>query len=179
MLVQVGRRNSSEEVVDLLAECHGRIRRFLVMARALLDAPPGTPQAEIAATAGQIARYFTSGFRLHVEDEEVEIAPRIARDAARQLRLEHDAHVHDLAELIACCARLVRHPEQLATIASAMQPTIARLAVTLEAHLEFEERVVFPAIRALAPEQRDAIRRAMRARREHSLYGTVNHAAAP
>src|SRR5439155_12021576 len=111
MLVQVGRRNSSDEVVDLLTECHGRIRRFLVMTRALLDAPPGTPQAEIAATAGQIGRYFTTGFRLHVEDEEVEIAPRIAREAAAQLRVDHGAHVHDVAELVAGCSRLVRHPD--------------------------------------------------------------------
>ena len=168
MLVQLGRRKSSEDVVDLLAECHGRIRRFLIMARTLIDAPATTARSEIVAVAGQIERYFAEGFRLHVQDEEVDIAPRIARKAACRLLVEHDAHVHDIAELITACACLVRHPEQLATIAIAMRPTIARLAVQLEAHLEFEERVVFPAIRALPEEERDAIRRAMRARREQS-----------
>lgn len=77
MLVQVGRRVVSEDVVDLLTECHARIRRFLAMAHDLADAPGTTVPAEVVATAAQIRRYFSQGFALHIEDEE--IASRRAR----------------------------------------------------------------------------------------------------
>lgn len=169
MLVQVGRRNASEDVVDLLLECHGRIRRFLIMARNLAEAAGCAPPADVAATAGEIRRYFAEGFRLHVEDEEVDIAPRIARAAAAQLVAEHHGHLRDLTELLALCAELERQPEQLPAVAAALRATVGRLTVQLEAHLEFEERMIFPAIRALHRDQRDAIREAMRLRRERKL----------
>src|SRR5512138_411206 len=73
MLLQLGRRVASEDVVDLLDECHGRIRRFLAMARALANAPRDAALSEIVATASQVRRYFAEGFALHVEDEEIDI----------------------------------------------------------------------------------------------------------
>ena len=43
----------------------------------------------------------------------------------------------------------------------------ALLATELEAHLELEERAIFPALRRLPEQVREAIRGAIRARRAH------------
>jgi iron-sulfur cluster repair protein YtfE (RIC family) len=171
MLVQVGRRETSQDVVDLLTECHGRIRRFLAMARALADAPASATHADIAATASQIRRYFAESFALHVEDEEVDIAPRIVESVAARVHGEHEMHEPAIADLIAVCTELARHPEHLATIGTALRATVAQISSPLEAHLAFEEDVLFSAIRALDQTERDAIRDAMRARRERQLGG--------
>jgi iron-sulfur cluster repair protein YtfE (RIC family) len=48
-------------------------------------------------------------------------------------------------------------------------PTVQRLANELEAHLMFEETVVFPAIRLFSRAWQQSIRDAMRARRERKF----------
>jgi hypothetical protein len=60
-----GKRAVTEDVVDSLIECHGRIRRFLVMAPQLAAAAHASP-SEIESTAAQIRRYFVEGFPLHM-----------------------------------------------------------------------------------------------------------------
>lgn len=152
MIVPFGRREVSEDVVDLLFECHGRIRRFLAMAMALEDAGGQEPGQIVAA----VRRYFTEAFPLHVEDEEVDIAPHLPADVAAKVRADHTCHAAAVAELLAS------PPHELPAAAR-------RLAAELEPHLAFEEALVFPAIRALAAPARDAIRGAMRARRERQL----------
>lgn len=169
MLIQLGKHDSSGDVVALLADCHGRIRRFLVLARELAHAPPAVPPSEIAAAAGQIGRYFAEAFPLHIEDEEVDIAPRIAHDAAVRIHVDHTTHTPAVAELVAICRDLERAPGRLVTRAAELGSLVTRLATELEAHLEFEERVMFPALRRLDDQQQAAIRRAMRARRDVRL----------
>ncbi|MGE5185042.1 MAG: hemerythrin domain-containing protein, partial [Acidobacteriota bacterium] len=102
MLHTLGKRAASEDVVDLLVECHGRIRKFLGFARALADKPEA-PAGEVRAVAGQIRRYFAVALPLHIADEEEAIMPRLAAasdDVTRALAAmhrEHAAHAGEIA----------------------------------------------------------------------------------
>jgi iron-sulfur cluster repair protein YtfE (RIC family) len=169
MLVQVGRRTASEDVVDLLAECHGRIRRFVGMARSLANAPPEATAAEISATAAQVRRYFAEGLPLHVEDEEVEIGPHLPEAVAKRVHAEHGSHEPFVAELIRACHELEQDPASLRVHAEALGTTVRQLAAELESHLVFEETFVFPEIRQFERARKQAIRDAMRARREREI----------
>jgi iron-sulfur cluster repair protein YtfE (RIC family) len=78
--------------------------------------------------------------------------------------LEHDAQ---LQMLLTTCGTLQASPEKL----DELRPTLSSTATTLEkeftTHLEQEERIILPAIRSLlVPEERDAILREVRARRD-------------
>ncbi len=171
MLVQIGKQGTSGDVVDLLVECHGRIRKVLAFARQLADKPEAPP-GEVRAVAGQIRRYFAVAFPLHVADEEELIAPRLAGTGAAVARAlatmhrDHGAHAAEIARLVEICGELEREPGRLASRVGELAASAAQVAADLEPHLELEERVVVPAIRGLAEAQRDAIRSGMRARRE-------------
>jgi hypothetical protein len=118
--------------------------------------------------AEMIERYFTQALPRHVADEDTDIAPRLAGrdreidDALAIGTAEHVEHEPLVARLVAICGELAREPARRA-------PDLADVAAELDArfatHLEREERVIFPAIRALPQADQDAIRAAMRARR--------------
>lgn len=165
MLVSLGRREHADDVVDLLRECHGRIRRFLVIARELATAR--APAAEIAGVAAQVRRYFEESFPLHIEDEEQDIAPRLASAATAKMCAEHALHARAVAELVTACRDVERDPAQLASVP--LVAIVDRVARELEAHLEQEERDIFPALRRLPVREREAMREAMRARRERAM----------
>lgn len=171
MLVQIGKQAGSDDVVDLLIECHGRIRKFLAFARALAEKPEAAP-GEVRAVAGQVRRYFAVALPLHIADEEHDILPRLTGASAAVDRAlatmhgEHDAHAAEIARLVAVCAQLERDPAQLPIRAGELAAAAAQVTADMQHHLELEERVLFPAIRHLAATQREEIRNAMRTRRE-------------
>jgi len=175
MLVQLGQRESSEDIVDLLSACHARIRRFLVQARRLAEAADETP-AEIRAAASQIRRYFTEAFPLHLIDEDEQITPRLAGtspDVDRALALMASGHAsHDslVTRLVAICTSLEEDPRRIAVASVELSRVAALLATELEAHLELEERAIFPAIRRLPEHVREAIRGEIRARRTRAAH---------
>jgi hemerythrin-like domain-containing protein len=170
MLVQLGQRQTSEDVVDLLRDCHERIRRFLIQARVLAEAACTDPE-EIRAAASQIRRYFTEAFPMHVSDEDEQIVPRLrgaSPDVDRALAMMasgHASHGALIARLVAICASLEQDPRRLSVASVELTRIAALLATELEAHLELEERAIFPAVRHLPEHVRDAIRGAIRARR--------------
>jgi hypothetical protein len=76
---------------------------------------------------------------------------------------------------VAGCAELSRDPSGQASVVPAIGAATTELDAHFVGHLRNEEEVVFPAIRRLlAPEERDAILREIRARR-----GVVDPPAAP
>jgi iron-sulfur cluster repair protein YtfE (RIC family) len=169
MLVQLGNRTVPQDAVELLSGCHDRIRRFLILARRLATTS-SVAEAEIRVVASQIRRYFASAFPLHVADEEETIEPRLAGhhvdNALDQMRADHVEHAQLVRPLVALCEKLERDPGQLPALATQLADVATRLALVLEAHLALEERIIFPALRRLSQGERDAIRDAMRARRE-------------
>src|SRR6185437_5656461 len=121
MLVQLGQRAAREDAVDLLVECHGRIRRFLGFARQLAVAQ--APDDEVKAVAGQIRRYFAVAFPLHLADEEELVVPALATAgepaaaALAEMRADHAAHDPAVVRLVEICGELERAPGALARLA--------------------------------------------------------------
>jgi len=170
MLHSIGRKPHSEELVDLLLGCHGRIRTFLELAIAIGDRADASDDDVVDGSA-RVHRYFAEALPFHVEDEEEGVLPRLHGrspevDAALdRMCEEHEQHAAPLRRLLAICVSLRASPGS-ASARIAIAATARELFTELEPHLQAEERVVFPAIRALlTPEEQLAIVRELRARR--------------
>jgi iron-sulfur cluster repair protein YtfE (RIC family) len=173
MLVQIGKRPDTRDVVELLLECHERIRKFLAMARALTGAA-AVPHDEIRGVASQVRRYFAESLPMHIADEDEEIAPRLIKDAAVAAALalmsnEHATHEPLVAELIAVCDVLIADPRQVAAVSIRLTAIVDQLDRDFAPHLAREEQVIFPALARLPERARDEILAAMRRRRARAL----------
>jgi iron-sulfur cluster repair protein YtfE (RIC family) len=161
MLTRLGKPAAQADAVDLLLECHVRIRDFLAMARRVGEAR-GTAPEELAQAAARVHRYFTQALPLHAQDEEDSILPRLrGRDAALDRALadmarEHGEHERPLAVLAGACAEVARDPARLAPLAPVLLAATGELERHFAVHLEREEAVVFPAIRRLLAAGEDA-----------------------
>src|SRR5690348_4599251 len=91
MLVQLGgsRRTQGDGPVELLLECHERIRTFIALARAAGE-KPDAPAAEIADACTRVERYFSKALPLHVLDEELSVLPRLRGSSPDVDRVLHD-----------------------------------------------------------------------------------------
>jgi len=171
MLIELGKRSHTLHVVDLLVECHGRIRRFLDLATRL--AQTRNPNVDdVRDTAGQIRRYFTEALPLHIadEDELVEQSLRgrseIVDDALEKMSTEHAHHEPLVDRLVEVTAMLERQPARLEELAMELHEIAVLLQVAFDPHLAREEAIIFPALRSLAATELDAIKAGMRGRRE-------------
>lgn len=166
-------KHTSRDLVDLLEECHARIRRFVNLAHeaALRDAP----HDEIERACADVERYFTEALPLHVADEEISIAPRLrglSPEVDRALDVmtsQHREHSPVLVELLRASATVRVHPTHQG--ASDDLAKVAReLKIEFEEHLTLEERVIFPAIRKLVPPEDQAeILAELRKRRQSGM----------
>lgn len=168
MLVQLGSRSTTTDVVDLLLECHARIRNFLAMAHRLAITDEA-PADERRAVASQVHRYFTSAFPMHLADEDellaTALAGRVPDDALATMRADHVDHAPAIARLVEACASIMRDPQPCPELLAAVE----HATTELEPHLDLEERALFPALRTLPRDVTDDIRAAMRARRDAVL----------
>jgi iron-sulfur cluster repair protein YtfE (RIC family) len=142
-------------VLELLVECHARIRHFCALARTLADAKDA-PAAEIGEAALRVHRYFGEALPLHAADEEESILPRLRGrepDVDRELdtmvaeHREHEAAGSALARVVELSRTLAHDPARLPELAGALREAAEQLTGHFEGHLEREERVIFPAIR--------------------------------
>lgn len=171
MLTRLGKPAAHGDAVDLLLECHARIRAFLAMARRVADGA-SAPREELATAAGRVHAYFTRALPLHARDEEESILPRLrGRDPEVDRELatmvhEHAEHAAPLEALVGACAVLAQDPARHGEVAPALDAAAAELERHFAAHLAREEAVVFPAMRRLLDADADAaIVRELRARR--------------
>jgi len=155
----------SDDPVDLLLECHERIRAFVALA-ASLARERAAPAEEIASAAARSLRYFCDALPLHEADEEESVLPRLPASAtARTIARDH-ADVHRiLIDLEPLWKRLTEEPAALAAVAPALTEHTSALARRFEAHLALEEGELFPLVRALPEASRAAIADEIRARR--------------
>ena len=171
MLVQLGKRNEVIDAVDLLIECHGRIRKFLSFAKQLAQARDASVDV-VRDTAGQSRRYFAEAVPLHIVDEDELIDPRlrgrsaVIDEALAKMQLEHVQHAPLVDRLIEVCECLLREPHRLEELAIELRDAAIVLQAALDPHLAREETVLFPALRQLSASERDAIKAGMRERRE-------------
>lgn len=173
MLTQLSARrdNGPQDLVDLLGECHQRIRRFVDLARQAAsreDAPPG----QVAQACADVERYFVEALPLHVADEEESIEPRLrgvspsVDHALDAMARQHQEHASNLEALLRATAKVRCEPHdecargELATVAIALE-------IEFEEHLTLEENTIFPAIRELPPKTQESIIVELRQRRRH------------
>jgi hemerythrin-like domain-containing protein len=161
----------SEDVPEVLLDCHQRMRQFTTLA-AELAARPGTPPNEVRDVAAKVHRYFTVALPLHEEDEERSLFPRLLARAPEltaciaALREDHLAHAERVGTLLTVCQELKAAPERSEVLREALASAAQALAETWRVHLTAEERDVFPAVRTvLSAAERAAIREEMRERR--------------
>jgi iron-sulfur cluster repair protein YtfE (RIC family) len=157
MLNAIGSRRPAEGIVDLLLECHARIRSFSDLAVRLGEASAPSP-AEVADAAARVLRYFEEALPLHARDEEESMLPRLAgRDPAVDAALvamhrDHAGHGEVLDPVLALCRALAAAPERHAELAPALARAASLLRTHFEAHLATEEATIFPAIARVVPE---------------------------
>ncbi len=158
------RKDTPEGIVELLLECHQRIRSFIQLA-ARLAAASDAPEEQISDAAGKVLRYFEEALPLHVQDEEQSLLPRLRGhdervDAALdQMCEEHASHQSGLEKLTGLCRTLRGAPERHSELSSELARVAAELDVEFGAHLHSEEETVIPAIARFlsAKEQADMI----------------------
>lgn len=171
MLIKIGPLKEPEDIVDMLLECHERIRSFASLACTLANASEPT-QDEIRDAAARVSRYFSEALPLHVADEEQSIVPRLTgKDAEldavlQKMHGEHLDHEAKLATLVETCNSLKASPELLDDLRPTLRDTATSLQAEFETHLKQEEDVIFPAIRSvLSPEQQSTMLSELRSRR--------------
>ncbi len=172
MLIGIGTKKAGGDVVDLLQDCHTRIRSFSRLALRISEAEDA-PGSEVAEAAARVRRYFTVALPHHVADEEESVLPRLAGKDARldaaleRMEEEHEGHVEPLRRLVALTSELASKPERLPALREALRREAELLVEAFDAHLRAEEEVVFPAIREkLSDEEREAILTELRRRRQ-------------
>jgi len=166
--------NETADVVELLLDCHQRIRFFTELAHHLGEAD-GLPDDEVQGAAFRVRRYFTEALPLHVADEEESVTPGLRGrepelDAAlERMTAEHRRHEPLLTELVATCEALEAAPDHHADLRAPLVETAVALAEEFEAHLGEEERVIIPALQRLVPaDVRAALADEVRARRHRA-----------
>jgi hemerythrin-like domain-containing protein len=171
MAVQLGAKPAANGAVDLLLECHQRIRSFVSLAKRLARAGDLGPE-EIAEAAGSVRRYFQEALPLHAADEEESVAPLLAgRDPALDgalavMRREHGEHAGVVGRVAALCAELARTPARHAALAPLLGAAAAELERHFAFHLALEEETLFPALKRVLDAAADArLAAEMRARR--------------
>jgi len=153
MLHAIGRKRRAGGVVEMLVDCHARIRSFSELAIAVSERTDA-PAEEVVGACARVERYFAEALPLHVRDEEESVLPRLigrssAIDAAlERMHEQHEMHVALLGRLLCCSAALRQAPHDLAARAALL--AVARpLRSVFEPHLRAEEEILFPALRAL------------------------------
>jgi iron-sulfur cluster repair protein YtfE (RIC family) len=174
MLIKIGPTKEPSDAVDLMLECHDRIRSFVSLACRLASAAEAS-EDEVRETAARVSRYFSEALPLHVADEEQSIVPRLAgknpeMDAVLQaMHGEHIGHEANLKVVVETCNALKASPAMLPQLRDALLDAASDLEAEFARHLKQEEEVIFPAIRSLlTPEQQLSILNELRGRRGSS-----------
>jgi hypothetical protein len=179
-----------ETVQDALLGCHLRIRHFTEMACKLAHAHSADSE-QVQRAAAEVHRYFTVALPLHEADENVSLHPRLIKalsgdaimdDAttpetallrrlggpAADAMVEQHESIDQLVErLIPLCTILRSQPAKLEELSPELHEISAALSEIFTAHLELEEKTVFPAMeRFLSVHELAEIRREMRERRQ-------------
>lgn len=176
MGVQIGAKPDSgfDDPIGMLKDCHRRIEQFLRILVVVAERAGGRSLTEEESSAVQAAlHYFSTGGLRHTADEEQSLFPRLRSeceaDASCDLsRLEED---HQSADTLHASAdSLYKRWIAEGTLAPADQQALGdatrRLAQLYAAHIDVEERVVFPfASRTLSRESLAAIGDEFKARR--------------
>ena len=162
-----------EAPFELLEACHERVQRSLSLLARLVDhvAVSGHDAASRSAAA-DVLRYFDIAAPLHHEDEERHVFPPLdghpdaaVREAVQRLRADHRAMTAAWQRLRPVLVAWRDAPDPPAVDGPARDAAQA-FAGLYDAHIETEERLVYPAARvAIDPKTLRAMGEEMQARR--------------
>lgn len=174
MKLQIGAGPSlpTDDPIDLLLDCHVRIRHFTALATALAGAGQAAAAHRVDAANG-LARYFGVAFPLHGADEEELLAPVLRRSADPEvLRAvesvpgDHRAADALLEILLPTWRAIAASPDGGPALLDRLNEPSAHLRSHLAEHLALEEALLFPeARRLLDPAEARALREAMAEKR--------------
>jgi iron-sulfur cluster repair protein YtfE (RIC family) len=173
MLTRLGKgpRSDDRSLLGRLLDCHERIREMIALA-VRLGSDPRPAEQDVVDAADRVVRYFQRALPNHVLDEEESILPRLAAldadvaTALGRMRDEHREHEPHLEALLAACMELGDAPGRWGELRGEVRHHAERLRDAFAAHLEQEERDVFPKLAGLGPAVERDIVREMEARRE-------------
>ena len=183
MIVQLRRAPSRSLEIkapeELLLACHGRIRSATAIANRIVTA--SVDDARIAEAALQVHRFYSVGVPLHAEDEDVSVRPRLinlshdrgVEHALTKMSKEHLTIDELCGRVAGLCDTLAREPLRLQELRVELERVMSEINVLWDRHLGLEERVIFPALALLSPDDRTAIVRECRARREGNAVATA------
>jgi iron-sulfur cluster repair protein YtfE (RIC family) len=170
MLHTIGRAPRKGDIVELLLECHARIRHFTGLAIAVGERDDASAE-DIIDGCERVLRYFTIALPRHIRDEEDSVLPRLhgrsteLDSALTRMAEEHESHASELAALQKHCEEVRARPRDPGA-RTALARVARHLSAEFEPHLKSEEEIVFPAIRALlSTQEQEEIVRELRARR--------------
>lgn len=149
------------ELVDLLGECHDRIRRFVALGHVLTTRTDASEDL-VRAACDDIDRYFRVALPLHVADEEESIMPRLkGRGRAIDevlLRMCSDHRGHSVAlDTLFDALKAVRSAPRDPKIRGRLGEAVCAIDAEFRQHLALEEAVIFPAIRELLSDAERAV----------------------
>lgn len=138
MLTQLSTRRvtGSQDLVNLLGECHQRIRRFVALARQAASRRDA-PSDQIAQACAAVERYFVEALPLHVADEEESLEPRLrglsqsVDQALATMAHQHQQHVSKIAALLMAIGKVRSQPH-----VEVARGELAAAAIALETELE-------------------------------------------
>ncbi len=167
-------KDGRRDLLSRLLDCHARIRETLSLANELAS-EPRAPDQEIATSAEAVCRYFQLALPMHTRDEEESIAPRldaVAGASLGRMKGEHRAHEPLVEALVAHCEALRAAPARWAEMRAPLAASVDALSRELLAHLEEEERDIFPLLTTTLDEPaRARIVEEMQARRDADKDG--------
>ncbi len=157
MLISIGKSPKAEalDLVDVLLECHERIRRFTSMARAVAERAD-LPADEAIEACARVERYFGEALPLHVCDEEQSVLPRLRGvepelDRALATMAEQHASHEPKLDALERASAAVRAAPGDPRLRAALADAARELEREFDEHLALAESIVFPAIRRLLP----------------------------
>lgn len=172
---------STDDPVDMLSACHGRVRKQCATLKALMPhLHTKGADDEAAAAAHRVMRYFDEAAVHHHADEEEDLFPRLMKALQTstlgpaekngiqvllsRLRQEH-ANMGAAWQTVRTCLLKVRS-HQLPDLV-AMQPLIERFTQAYEAHTALEDEQLLPlAARVLEASALKSLGQQMKLRRQ-------------
>lgn len=164
----------SDDPMGLLVACHGRIRQHLDLAQRLVDVAEPSAQ-DVSESASSLVRYFGRALPLHIRDEDELLLdmlrgraiPSNLTEALSLMCAEHAVIDPAIEDAIQLWRRLRDEPLLLSSLRDELMPKTLLVSTLLRAHLDREEREVFPAVSLLlSDEERRALTQQMRQRRQ-------------
>jgi hemerythrin-like domain-containing protein len=177
MPIQIGTKpHDFNDPTELMSDCHRRVEMFLGTLNALADFEGKLLTDDERKSLDRALHYFREAAPKHSADEEESLFPRLRASSnpevqsvlADMARLERDhnfaAPLH--AEVDRLGLLWLRDGKLTPEYAQQLQSAVASLVAMYRAHIEFEDRMLFPlASRILSSSQKNEIAQEMAERR--------------